>query len=436
MPPFHVRVRSEFPQLMKLAGPVVIAELGWMMMGLIDIVMVGHLGPEAIGAVAIGNMVFNCIGLLGLGIMLGLDTLVAQAYGAGDHQDCAHSLRQALWLGAIAGPFLLICMELIVPTMDWWGMDTGVSALAKPFTGIVAWSVLPIVLYAASRRYLQAMGIVRPVMIALVTANLIQIFFNWILIDGNLGAPALGVRGAAIATVLSRMYMATFLFLVISRHVLYFERPDWTRIRRLVEIGLPAAGHIFLEIAVFGAATALAARFPPVALAAHEIALNYAAMTFMVPLGIASAAAIRVGQALGRNDKAASRLAGWTAILTGMSFMAAMGVVIYFLAPRILRIYTPDIAVIQFGIPLLYWAAMFQLFDGIQVVSTGALRGRGDTHTAFKANMVGHWFIGLPTGAYLCFVAGWGVAGLWAGLTLGLVIVSVVLLYQWMKQSS
>jgi len=396
---------------------------------------VGELGPEAIGAVAIGNMVFNCIGLLGLGVMLGLDTLVAQSYGTGNHEDCAHSLRQSLWVGVMVCPVLLLVMESLVPTMDWWGMDAGVAVLAKSFTGIVAWSVIPIVLYAATRRYLQAMGIVRPVMIALVTANFNQILFNWILIEGNLGAPALGVKGAAIATVLSRLYMAAFLVLVITRKVLYFERPDWGRIRQLFRLGIPAAGHIFLEVAVFGAVTALAARFPPVALAAHEIALNYAAMTFMVPLGISSAAAIRVGQSLGRKNLLEARFAGWTAILTGMTFMGLMGIVIYFFAPHILRIYTPDTAVIQFGIPLLYWAAMFQLFDGVQVVSTGALRGVGDTHSAFKANMVGHWMVGLPTGAYLCFYLNWGVAGLWAGLTLGLILVSQYLLRQWMKIS-
>ncbi len=434
MSSFLLRVRSEFPHLLKLAIPVVIAELGWMFMGVIDIVMVGRMGPEAIGAVAIGNMVFNCIGLIGLGVMLGLDTLVAQSFGAGNREDCDHSLRQALWVGTIVGPIVFLAMELLVPTMDWWGMDPGVAALAKPFTGWVALSVFPVILYAACRRYLQSMGIVRPVMIALVTANINQVFFNWLLIEGNLGAPALGVTGAAIATVLSRAYMAVFLVVVITRKVLYLERPDWDRIRLLFQLGIPAAGHIFLEVAVFGAVTALAARFPPVALAAHEIALNYAAMSFMVPLGISSAAAVRVGQALGKNDVAASRLAGWTAILTGMTFMGAMGIIIYFMAPEILRIYTPDHAVIEFGIPLLYWAAMFQLFDGIQVVSTGALRGRGDTHSAFKANMVGHWMIGLPVGAYLCFVLNWGVAGLWAGLTLGLILVSLYLLRQWAKE--
>lgn len=435
-PSVSTRIRSELPHLLKLAGPVVAAELGWMLMGVVDTVMVGKIGAEAIGAVAIGNIVFNCIGLLSIGIMLGLDTLVSQAFGAGDIEDCNHSLRQSLWMGAIAGPVLLLVMQLVAPSMRWWGIDTSVIDLSVPFTQILAWSVLPIMLYAAFRRYLQSMGKVRPVMFALVSANLINWIFNWILIGGHLGIPALGVRGSAIATILARTYMAAVLFWAIPSGVLRLERPDWKRIRVLFHLGLPAAGHIFLEIAVFGAATALAGRFPPFALAAHEIALNTAALTYMVPLGISSATAVRVGHAIGRKDLQEARIAGWTGILTGVGFMALSGVMMLLFASQILGVYTTDIAVVNFGVPLLYCAAAFQLFDGTQVVSTGALRGLGDTRTAFAANMIGYWLLGLPVGAGLCFYAGWGVVGLWVGLTVGLTTAAFVLLRQWMRKTA
>jgi MATE family multidrug resistance protein len=214
-----------------------------------------------------------------------------------------------------------------------------------------------------------------------------------------------------------------------------WEAPDFARIRLLLALGVPAAGHIFLEIAVFAAATALAARFLPEAFAAHEIALNIASVTYMVPLGVSSATAVRVGQAIGRKDLVAARTAGWTALVVGVSFMAMMGVAMLVFPEQLLRVYTPDPAVIAFGIPLLFWAAAFQLFDGTQVVSTGALRGLGDTRTPFWANVVGYWILGLPFGALLCFRWNMGIVGLWIGLTIGLIAAAAILLRTWRVRS-
>ncbi len=431
-------LRRELPQLMKLAIPVVMAELGWMAMGVVDTIMVGKISAAAIGAVALGNMLFNCIGVMSIALLLGLDTLIAQSFGAGDIDDCNHSLRQGVWMATGIGPLLLMAMVLIVPASGMLGMHPDVEVLAVPYAAVLAWSVLPLAFYAAFRRYLQATNIVRPVMVAFLTANVINAAANWVLIHGELGFPALGVTGAAWATILARAYLALFLFVVLvlrERHkptqLFHWEPPDPVRIAALLRLGIPAAGHIFLEIAVFAAATALAARFPPVALAAHEVALNNASLTYMVPLGISSAAAVRVGQAVGRGDAAGASIAGWTAILTGVSFMAFASAVLILIPARILRIYTPDAAVISFGVPLLYAAAAFQLFDGAQVVSTGALRGLGDTKTPFWANVIGYWILGLPVGAWLCFRGGYGVLGLWAGLTLGLIAAAAVLLARW-----
>ena len=435
-------IRRELPVTLKIAGPVVLAEIGWMAMGVIDTVMVGRLGAEAIGGVAIGNILFNTIGLLSFGLILGMDTLISQAFGAGKIRDCNHTLRQGLWLGIFVAPVLLVLMLLAAPTLGLWGVEPAVAVLAESYTETIAWSVFPLVFYFAFRRYLQSTNIVRPVMFTLLTANLVNAFGNWLLIFGHWGFPAYGVRGAAMATVVGRVYMAVVLLAVLamkergeSTGLFHFEWPDWLRIRTLLHLGLPAAGHIFVEIAVFATATALAGKFTAVALAAHEVALNNASMTFMVPLGISSAAAVRVGQEIGRGDRRAAAIAGWTAILLGVGFMAISGLTMLAIPRLILGIYTPDVRVIETGVPLLFAAAAFQLFDGTQVVSTGSLRGLGDTRTPFYANITGYWVLGLPIGMVLCFRMGWEVLGLWVGLSIGLMIVAVVLLTRWVWAS-
>jgi MATE family multidrug resistance protein len=208
---------------------------------------------------------------------------------------------------------------------------------------------------------------------------------------------------------------------------------DFVRIRILSRLGLPAAGQILLEVGVFAAATAIIGRLDPVALAAHQVALNVASVTFMVPLGVSSAAAVRVGQALGRRDPAGARRSGWMALLLAAIFMTLAAVVLVSAPHVILRIFTTDTTVIATGVSLLFIAAVFQLFDGIQVVATGALRGAGDTRRPLLLNLIAHWGIGLPIGYYLCFSKGWGVQGIWSGLCIGLIGVAVALLVVWAR---
>jgi MATE family multidrug resistance protein len=211
---------------------------------------------------------------------------------------------------------------------------------------------------------------------------------------------------------------------------------DLRPMRRLLALGLPAASQVTLEVGVFAAATALAGRLAPAALAAHQIAVNFAALTFMVPLGVASAGAVRVGHAVGREDYDGAARSGWTAILFGVAFMSCAAAV-FLLVPRLLiGAFTADPAVISIGASLLFVGAIFQLFDGIQGVSTGVLRGVGDTRTPMIWNLAGHWFIGLPLGYTLCFVVGLGVIGLWWGLSTGLIICAIALLAAWSRHAA
>jgi len=213
-------------------------------------------------------------------------------------------------------------------------------------------------------------------------------------------------------------------------------RVDFRRMRELLQLGGPAATQILLEIGAFSAATALIAKLGPVPLSGHEVAISCAALSFMVPLGISSAAAVRVGQQIGRGDSIKAHLAGWSAILLGAGFMATMGLVFVSFPSQIARIYSPDPAVIFVGARLLLVAAAFQLFDGVQTVATGALRGSGETRIPMFANLIAYWFIGLPAGYLLCFHLGWGATGVWLGLCAGLMMIATVLLFAWHKRLS
>ncbi len=432
-------MKDELKPMLALATPVVLAELGWVVMGIVDTLMVGRLGAHAIGAVGLAGMLFFAVAVFAMGLLLGLDPLVAQAFGAGRIDDCHRWLVDGVWLSLFVAVPTVALLYLLRASIDLWGLPDDVVVLVRPYLAILNWSLPPLLLYVAFRRYLQAMNLVRPITIALISANIVNAFFNWVLIFGHLGAPAMGVAGSAVATLLARIFMAAVLFAAILRHearVVPRLRDtrmtiDLPRLRRLVALGLPAAGQMVFEVGVFSAATGLAGRVSADALAAHQIALNMAAFTFMVPFGIASAAAVRVGQAVGRQDPRGARRAGWTAIALGVAFMAAAAAVFLIAPVALMRAFTDDPAVIAIGTGLLFVAAVFQLFDGLQGVTTGALRGLADTHTAMLWNLAGHWVIGLPLGYILCFRRGYGVVGLWWGLSTGLVICGVALVIAW-----
>jgi MATE family, multidrug efflux pump len=432
-------LRQEFRPMFHLAVPVVLAEMGWMTMGMVDALMVGRISPEAIGAVGVGTSLFMGVVIFAMGLMLGLDTLVSQAYGAGRVEECHRWLFHGVVLALVLSVPMIAILFWISSALDAWGLTPSVLVLTRPYLETLAWSVVPLLLYSSFRRYLQGMGVVRPVMVALMVANIINAVANWLLIFGKFGFPALGVEGSAWATVFARVIMALFLLatIVYREHDVWNSRHlEWSWFRRLLALGLPASGQVTLEVGVFAAATALAGRLPATALAAHQIALNYAAFTFMVPLGVASAGAVRVGHAVGRGDPAGASRAGWTAIVLGVGFMMVAAAAFLTVPTVLLRAFTDDPGVLTVGVTLLFVAAVFQLFDGLQGVATGVLRGLGDTRSPMLWNLAGHWFIGLPLGYWLAFGLGIGVVGLWWGLSIGLMICGVALLLVWIRRIS
>jgi MATE family multidrug resistance protein len=436
--------RQELGAMVTLAVPVVLSEVGWVAMGIVDTIMVGSLGPAAIGAVALGNAVNYTPALFGIGMLLGLDTLVAQAYGRKDHDECHRWLAQGVYLACIITPPLMLLIYLASFGFAPFGITPEVAAPAASYLRILNWGTLPLLLYAGTRRYLQGVGNVRVISLSYVAANLLNWFGNWVLIYGKLGFPALGVDGSAISTLVARIFMAAAMLGFAWRyerkrgHPLFrhWAGPHLAKLRELARLGVPAAGQIVLEVGAWNLATLSAGWLTPVALATHQIAFNYASLTYMVPLGISAAAAVSVGHAVGAGDGARARRAGWLALGLGTSFMLLAGVVFLVAPGPLIALYTRDPQVMAVGPSLLGLAAAFQIFDGIQTVSTGALRGLGETRVPMLANLVGYWVLGLPLGLSLCFLLHWGIYGLWIGLLVALFIIAATLLVRWQRDSA
>jgi len=406
--------------------------------------MVGRLpnSAVAISAVSLGGILVHTLAFFGGGLLVGLDTLVSQAFGAGQREDCHRSLVHGIYLSLALTPLLMAPVWFFDPLLRHAGIAPDILALAVPYSKAMAWGTLPLLLYFGVRRCMQSMNMVRPIAFALITANIINAVGNWLLIYGKLGAPAMGAVGSGWSTAWARIYLAA----VLVGYLLWYDRkhrtrllrtpiqPDLRRIRRLLALGFPAAMQISLEIGVFALVTALIGRLGAVSLASHQIALNTVSLTYMVPLGVSSAAAVRVGQAIGRKDPLGARDAGGSAIFYGAAFMTLAGIALLVFPRGIARLFTPDAAIIRSTVYLLAAGAAFQLFDGIQTVATGALRGAGDTRTPMFCHFTAYWVIGLPLGAWLCFSRGWGAFGLWAGLSLALILIGIVLLFAWRRR--
>ncbi len=437
------RFRSELKALLLLAIPVVLSELGWMAMSIVDTIMVGRLSPAAIGAVGISSALFYTPALFGIGLLLGLDTLVAQAFGRGDFDDCHRALAQGVYLAIAYSPIAMLLVGFAPHLFPALGITEAVRGPARQYVQLLNLSVLPLLIYVAFRRYLQGVGKVRPVTFALISANLVNWFGNWVLIYGKFGLPAMGVRGSALSTCVARIYMAGVLVWWAWRHERERGHPlfaHWpgvqlVRFRRLLQLGWPAASQLVFEVGAFSLSTLMAGRLPAHILAAHQIVLNSASLTYMVPLGVSAAAAISVGHAVGAGDRALARRSGSMAIVIGAVFMALAATAFLAIPHLLIYIYTHDQQTVAVGVRLLAVAAVFQIFDAIQGVGTGALRGLGKTRGPMLINMVAYGLIGLPIGYILCFKTRLGIYGLWSGLTLALIFAAAMILLQWQKES-
>src|ERR1700683_4735749 len=374
--------------MVRLAMPIVLAELGWSGMAVVDTMMVGRLpaSAAAMGAVSLGSILFYAVGIFGTGLMLGLDTLVSHSYGAGKMEDCHRSLVNGVYLSLVAAPLLMAGVWLVGQLLPHVGIEASLLNLALPYMHALNWSMFPLLLYFVFRRYLQGIDHAAPVMFALLSANLVNLLGNWVFIFGHFGIKAMGPTGSGFATSISRLYMAGvllgFIFYHDHRNKLGLRntsvQPNFARISKLARLGVPAESQWTVEVWVFAIATSLIGKLGAVPLASHQIAINLASLTYMVPLGISAATAVRVGQALGRKEPEGAKHSGWTGIALGGTFMLGMAVVFWTVPRPIVRLFTPAVDVTAMAAKLLFVAAYFQIFDGLQSVAAGGRRVRGE----------------------------------------------------------
>jgi len=424
---------EESRSILRLAGPIVAVQLGMMLMGVVDTAMIGRVSAAALGGVALGNVsFFGCV-VTGMGTLMGLDPLVAQAVGARDQTGIARSVQRglvlALALSLPAGGLLLVAES----GLQLLGQPAEVTPFAGAYARWTAWSVFPFYVFVVLRQSLQALHLVRPILLCIVVANLLNVALNWLLIFGHLGFPALGVIGAAIATTIGRWLMALLLLWIAWAALRPTLRPlrrdalDIGALGRMVSLGLPIGIMSLLEYTAFGTVALLMGRLGTVPVAAHQVAINIASVTFMVPFGVGQAAAVLVGNAIGAGEMHRARRHASTSLFYGVGFMGLTATLFLLVPAAIAKLYTTDPPTLALAASLIPVAGVFQLFDGMQAVAAGILRGAGDTRVPMLVNLTGFWLAGMPVSLALGFRTALGPVGLWWGLAFGLAVVALIL---------
>jgi len=425
--------RKDVEGVFRLAVPVVLVQVGLMAMGVVDTIMVGRVSPEDLAAVALGNLYFFAVGVFGMGVLMALDPLVSQAMGAGDREGAARAFQRGLVLAALIGVVTSLLLLPAAPLFQWARQPGEVIPVAAAYARWTIPGTLAFYGFIVFRQTLQGMARVTPILWTTLVANLLNVFLNWVLIWGNLGAPRLGAIGSAMGSSISRWIMMLLLLAVgwpLLRPLLYPVRSRllaWVPLVRMLRIGAPIGVQFQFEFGAFAVIGLFTGWIGIQAMAGHQIALNLASLTFMVPVGIASAGAVRVGRAVGAGEAAAARRAAGASLMLGMGFMSVMAL-LFLLFPQALgALYTEDAGVLAVVVVLLPIAGVFQIFDGLQAVSSGVLRGVGDTRAPMWINIFGFWAVGIPLSLWFGFGLGGGAAGLWWGLAAGLLVVAILL---------
>ena len=407
-----------------------------MAMGAVDTVMVGRVTPTDLAAVAIGNLYFFGVAVFGMGVLFALDPVISQAVGAQDANAVARGVQRGGLLALILTALASVLLLPAGPILGALRQPPDVVPVAAAYAWASILGVYPFYGFVVLRQSLQAMGRIRPLLWTVAAANVVNVVFNWILIYGNLGAPELGAVGSGWATSLSRWFMMLMLILVawpLLRPSLRPFRPEAMALKplaRLLRVGAPIGAQQSLEFGVFGAAGLLIGLMGTIPVASHQVALQLAALTFMVPVGVAQATSVLVGQAVGRADPPGARRAAGAGLLVGAGFMSVTAALFLLFPEPLAAVFSVDQPVIATAATLLPIAGVFQIFDGLQVVAAGALRGVADTRVPMILNFVGFWLVGLPICVVLGLWLDWGPAGVWWGLAIGIGIVAILLLHR------
>ena len=441
--------RHEFRATLALAWPLVFTNLTMSLIGATDVVMLGWLGATELAAASLGfNLAMLCA-IFAMGLVTASAPMMASELGRNPHsvRDLRRTFRQSLWSA------LIVCLPIWVILWNtqaillFLGQLPDLTSTAQAYIRAYMWSILPFLWTLAARNFLSALEKPLWSLIIGIAGVLANALFNYALIFGNFGVPALGVVGAGIGSILANSLMFLGMIAVISRHRDFrryrlfgrWWRSDWPRFAEMWRLGLPIAVSFGLEGGVFSVAVMLMGLISIYAVAAHAIALQIASLTFMVPMGLAQAATVRVGIGYGRKDNAMIHRAGWTSFVLGTGFMTAMALVILVIPGPLISIFiqgdsAENIAVVGLALQFLMVAALFQIVDGAQAVAQGMLRGLHDTRVPMVFAGFGYWVVGIGVGVWLAFPAGWGGVGIWTGLATGLGIVAVLLVARWLMR--
>lgn len=427
--------KEEILNTFKLAYPVIIGQLGIIMMGVVDSMMVGQLGPIPLAAASLGNSLIFIILIIGIGSSIVVSPLVAILVGAKRYDECGIYFRQSLFVNILMSFMMIMIILVGVNFIYLLNQPDEIIELTITYMVIVGLSAFPLMIYQTYKQFIEGLSVMKPAMVISLLANIINAFANWILIFGKFGFPELGIAGAAWATFASRVFMAfamMFYVMINSRFKQYdvnfhFRGLDFKVIKKIVSLGLPSGFQYFFEVGAFSFAVIMIGWIGANELAAHQIAINLASISFMAVLGISQAASIRVGNAMGEQSIYKIRKAGFTGIFLGASTMFLAGVTFIILNEFLPKLYISDKNVIEIASRLIIIAALFQLSDGTQAVGIGVLRGLTDIKGPTIITFVAYWVISLPIAYLLAFNFNLGVDGVWYGLLIGLTASAIML---------
>lgn len=427
---------QSFQQLMGLVLPIIISQLGQVILQITDSVMIGGLGAVSLAASAFASSLFSIFLVLGLAGSTSISTRVAQSHGADRPEDCGEYLRHGIWLGIFFALLFASGLHFLSYRLDWFDQDPGVVAEASVYLRTISWSFLPLAIYQAFRQFCE--GLSRPIypMLIMLGGVFLNIILNWVWIYGNFGFPSLGIKGAGLATLWTRILMLFALVLVVIPSELYQKfKPQnlfslkfkFIKYKRLLQLGVPSGLQGLFEVGAFASGTIMMGWLGAKSLAAHQIALNLASVTFIIVLSFAFAANIRVGFYFGKRDFVRARQEGLFIILCGACLMGLFAHLIFGFRFILPSFYIKDAEVILIASKLLVIAAIFQVFDGTQAVAIGALRGASDVLGPTLIAFLSYWAIGLPLAYLIGIYLGVGAIGIWAGLAIGLAVAALLL---------
>ncbi|HCY75579.1 MAG TPA: MATE family efflux transporter [Ignavibacteriales bacterium] len=430
-----ISIKQEMVKTLTLAYPVIIGQLGIIMMGVVDSVMVGRLGSVPLAAASLGNSLIFIILIIGIGCSIVISPLVAILVGGKRYSECGIYFRQSLMVNVFLSVIMIGIILLGVNFIHNLNQPPEVIDLTIVYMSIVGLSALPLMIYQTYKQFIEGLSVMKPAMVIAILANIINGFANWVLIFGELGFPKLGLAGAAWATFCSRVFMAMVIMFYVMKNEKFkqydvtfnFRGINFPVIKKILRLGLPSGFQYFFEVGAFSFAVIMIGWIGANELAAHQIAINLASISFMGVLGISQAASIRVGNAMGEKNISKIRKAGFTGIVLGASIMSLAGLTFILLNNFLPRLYIDDEAVISIASRLIIIAALFQLSDGTQAVGIGVLRGLTDVKGPTIITFIAYWVISLPIAYVLAFIFKLGVQGVWIGLLIGLTASAILL---------